>query len=162
LKTDDRARIISLPQLSEFIAEALYLELEVGVAGGVVIKVAVVSPCVAVVELQSAALSLVAGRIRMRRIIRKGKVEAVQRRVAGAGVSGEQEPRLFFLRPSVEELELGVRDSAIVGIHRRRLRAVAMADDLDEAIAGVDLVAQDFAEVAGLGAEDFLNDRRVA
>ena len=61
------------PQLGEFIAEALDLELEVGVAGGVVVKVAVVSPFVAVVELQSAALSLVAGRIRVRRIIRKGR-----------------------------------------------------------------------------------------
>ena len=51
------------PQLGEFIAEAL--NLEVGVAGGVVVKVAVVSPFVAVVELQSAALSLVAGRVRV-------------------------------------------------------------------------------------------------
>jgi hypothetical protein len=85
-----------LAQLGQFIAEALNLELEVGVAGGVVVKAAVVSPFVAVVELQSAALSLVAGRIRVRRIIRKGKVEAVQRCVAGASVAGEEEPGLFF------------------------------------------------------------------
>jgi hypothetical protein len=37
-----------------------------------------------------------------------------------------------------------------------------LADDLDEALARVDLVAKDLAEVAGLGAEDFLNDGRVA
>src|SRR5260370_39213341 len=37
-----------------------------------------------------------------------------------------------------------------------------MADDLDEALARVDLIAKDLAEVAGLGAEDFLNDGRVA
>jgi hypothetical protein len=37
-----------------------------------------------------------------------------------------------------------------------------VTDDLDEALAGVDLVAEDLAEVAGLGAEDFLNDGRVA
>ena len=33
---------------------------------------------------------------------------------------------------------------------------------MDEALAGVDLVAKDLAEVTGLGAEDFLNDRCVA
>jgi|SRR5580704_6987819 hypothetical protein len=84
------------PQLGELIAETLDLELEVGVAGGVVVKVAIVSPFIAVGELQSAALSLVAGRIRMRRIIGKGKVEAVQRCVTGASVAGEEEPGLFF------------------------------------------------------------------
>jgi hypothetical protein len=75
---------------------------------------------------------------------------------------GEEEPGLFFLRPSVKELELSVRDSAIAGIRLGRLRAVALADDLDEALAGVDLVAENLAEVAGLCAEDFLNDGRVA
>jgi hypothetical protein len=37
-----------------------------------------------------------------------------------------------------------------------------LADDLDEDLAGVDLIAQDLAEVAWLGAEDFLKDGRVA
>ena len=37
-----------------------------------------------------------------------------------------------------------------------------MADDLDETLTGVDLDAEDRAEVAGLGTEDFLNDGRVA
>jgi hypothetical protein len=55
-----------------------------------------------------------------------------------------------------------VRYPTILGIHRRRFRAVALADNLDEPLAGVDLVAQDLAEVTGLGAEDFLNDGRVA
>ena len=36
-----------------------------------------------------------------------------------------------------------------------------MADDLDEAHAGVDLVTEHLTEVAGLGAKDFLNDGRV-
>jgi hypothetical protein len=98
----------------------------------------------------------------VRRIIRKGKVEAVQRCVAGASVAGEEEPGLFFLRPSVKELELSVRDAAIAGICLGRLRTVALADDLDEALARVDLVAENLAEVAGLCAEDFLNDGRVA
>jgi hypothetical protein len=42
-----------------------------------------------------------------------------------------------------------------------RLRSVAMANDLDEARATVDLVAEDLAKVTGLGSEDFLKDRRV-
>ena len=40
--------------------------------------------------------------------------------------------------------------------------AVALADNLDEALAGVDLVAEDLAKVAGLGAEDFLNKGGIA
>jgi hypothetical protein len=122
--------------------------------------VVIVSSFVAVGELQGAALSLVGSRVRVCGIV--GKVETVRRRVAGAGVSGKDEPCLFLPRPGVEKLELGVRDATIVGIHRRRLRAVAVTDDLDEALAGVDLAAQEFAEVAGLGAEDFLNNGCVA
>ena len=82
MKTSD-----CLPQLSEFIAEALYLELEVGVAGDVVVNVAVVLPFVAVGELQGTPLSLVASRVGMRWIVRK--VEPFYRCVAGASVSGE-------------------------------------------------------------------------
>jgi len=65
------------------------------------------------------------------------------------------------LFPGVKELELGVRDAATLRIHRGRLRAIALGGDLDEALAGVDLVAQDLAKVAGLGAKDFLKDGRV-
>jgi hypothetical protein len=36
------------------------------------------------------------------------------------------------------------------------------ADDLDEPLAGVDLVAEDLAKVTWLGAEYFLNDGRIA
>ena len=68
----------------------------------------------------------------------------------------------WSLRPGVKELELSVGYPNILGIHRRRFRAVALADHLDEALAGVDLVAEHLAEIAGLSAEYFLNDRRVA
>jgi hypothetical protein len=122
--------------------------------------VAVFLPFVAVGELQGATLSLVAGTVRVRGIV--WKVEAVQRCVAGASVASEEEPGLFLLLAGVEELELGVRDSTIVGIHPGRLRPIAVTDDLDEALAGIDLVANDLAEVAGLCAKDFLNDGRVA
>ena len=53
------------------------------------------------------------------------------------------------LRPGVKELELSVGYPNILGIHRRRFRAVALADHLDEALAGVDLVAEHLAEIAG-------------
>ena len=149
-----------LTQLGQFIAEALDLELEVGIAGGGVVKVAVFFPLVAVGELQGTALSLVPTRIGLRGIVRK--VETLQRCVAGTSVASEQEPRLFLLRPGVKEFELGVRDPTIVSVSRGRLRAVALADDLDEALAGVDLVAEDLAKVTGLGAEDFLDDGRIA
>ena len=39
--------------------------------------------------------------------------------------------------------------SLLLGVHRRRFRAVALADHLDEALAGVDLVAEHLAEIAG-------------
>jgi hypothetical protein len=39
---------------------------------------------------------------------------------------------------------------------------IALADELNEALANVDLVAQDLAKVTGLGAEDVLNDGCVA
>ena len=148
------------PQLGEFIAKAFDLELEVGVAGGGVVKVAIFLQLPAVGELQGAALSLVGGRLGVRGIVRK--VETSQRGVAGTGVSGQEEPRLFLLLAGVEELELGVGDPTIVGIHHGRLPPVALADDLDEALAGVDLVAQDLAKVAWFGAEDFLKDGLVA
>ena len=147
-------------RLGEFTAKTLDLELEVGVADGGVVKVALFLQSAAVGELQSAAPGLVGRRLGVRGIARK--VETGQRSVAGAGVSCEEEPRLFLLLAGIEELELGVGDPTIIGIHYGRLRPVALADDLDEALAGVDLVAQDLAEVALLGAEDFLKGGRVA
>src|SRR4029077_16756392 len=71
-------------------------------------------------------------------------------------------PNLFLLRPGINELELSVRYPTILGIHSGRFRSVALADDLDESVAGVDLVAEYLAEIAGFGPEDFLNHRRVA
>lgn len=60
-----------LSLLGELIAEAFDLELEIGVADGVVVKVAVVSPFVPVRELQGAPLSLIASGGWVRWIIRK-------------------------------------------------------------------------------------------
>jgi hypothetical protein len=103
---------------------------------------------------------LVASGIRLRWIIRK--VETLQRRVAGASVAGEDEPRLFVLLAGVEELELSVGNATKLSIYRGRLRAIALTDDLNEALAGVDLVPEDLAEVARLSPKDLLNNRCVA
>ena len=146
-------------KFGQFVAEPLDLKLELGVAGGRVIKVAVLLPLRTVTKLQRSALGLIAGRVRVRRIA--GKIETFQWRIPGATLSSKEQPRPFILRTGIQELELSVGCPAILGIHRRRFRAVALANDLDEALAGIDLVAQDLAEVTGLGAEDFLNDRRV-
>ena len=73
-------------------------------------------------------------------------------------------PLLLFA--GVSELELGVAQPGpgIFGGAGRRagLEAVGLADEMDETLAGVDLFAQDIAEVARFGAEDFLKDRFVA
>jgi hypothetical protein len=79
----------------------------------------------------------------VRRIIRK--VKTLQRRVPGASLSSEEQPSLFLLRSRIKELELRVRDVAIVSVNRGWLRAIALADDLNDALAGVDFVAEDLA-----------------
>ena len=76
------------PQLSQLIAEALHLKLQVCVAGRFVIKMAILFPFATVAELQGATLGLVAGRVGMRGIARK--IETFQRRVPGAGLSSEE------------------------------------------------------------------------
>jgi hypothetical protein len=147
-------------QFGQFIAEALDLKLKVCIAGGFVVKVAIPFPFRTVAKLQGAALGLITGRVRVRRIA--WKIEKFRGRVPGTSSSGKEQPRLFVLRSGVKELELSVGYPTVLAIHRRRFRAVALADDLDEALARVDLVPEDLAEVAGFGAEDFLNDWRVA
>ena len=63
------------------------------------------------------------------------------------------------LAAGVEELELGVGDAAVVGVHLGRFGAVAVADELDEALAGVDLLAQPLSQLAVAGGEVVLGDR---
>ena len=88
------------PQLSDFIAEAFNLELEIGVARGGMVKVALLFPFGAVRKLKSAPLSLIAGRIGVRRI--DGEIEKLQRRVARTIVAGKNEPCLFGVPLSSE------------------------------------------------------------
>ena len=51
-----------------------------------------------------------------------------------------------------------VADPAELRVGLRRLGAVAIADDLEDAFALIDLLAQHRAEVAGFGAENLLPD----
>ena len=76
-----------------------------------------------------------------------------------AAFADNDDPGLFALAAGVEELELGVGDAAVVGVHVGRFGAVAVADELDEALAGVDLLAQPLAQLAVAGGEVVLGDR---
>jgi len=91
--------------------------------------VTVLSPFLTVGELQGAALCLITGRVRVRRII--GKIETLQRHVTRARLPSEDEPSLFLLRAGIQKLELRIRDPAIACIHGGWLRTVALANDLD-------------------------------
>jgi hypothetical protein len=73
--------------LGELIAEERDLQLEFVVVGGVVVNMAVISPFVAIGQLQGTALSLVGSRFWVCRIA--WKIELFYRCVAGASVSGE-------------------------------------------------------------------------
>jgi len=148
------------PQFGEFIAEPLDLEFKLGVAGGIVVKVAILSSFVPVSELQSTAFGLVARGVGVCRIVRK--VKALCRCLSSGSASGENEPRLFLLLACVKELELSIGNPTIIRICCGGLRPVALANDLDEALARIDLVAENLTQVTRLRAEDFLNDRCVA
>jgi hypothetical protein len=76
----------------------------------------------------------------MRRIL--GKVQVVHRYFAAVSIACEKEPGLFLLRPGVEELKLGARDSAIVIINCGRLRAVPVAGVSSRDICEYGLIVQ--------------------
>jgi hypothetical protein len=56
---------------------------------------------------------------------------------------------------------LGITHPAKLRIRLGRFGAVAIADDLEDAFALIDLLAQHRAEIAGLGPENVLPDRLV-
>jgi hypothetical protein len=74
----------------------------------------------------------------------------------------EQVPDFFSALPGVERFVLGVANPAELRIGLRRLGAVAIPDDLENAFALVDLLAQHPAQIPRLGPEDILPDRLVA
>ena len=73
----------------------------------------------------------------------------------------EQVPDLFPLLPGIKRLVLRVTDPAELFVRRGRLGAVALADELDDTFALIDLLTQHLAQVASFGAEDVLPDRLV-
>ena len=107
-------------------------------------------------RLKRPALGLIRRRIWVRRSGRK--VELIQRLIRRASIPREDHPCLLPLLARIKKLELCVRNPPELRINRRRFGAVRPADDLDQALAIVDLVAQDLPQIAGFGAEDFLED----
>src|SRR5437763_7701173 len=71
-------------------------------------------------------------------------------------------PDCFSGLSRIESLILRVTDPAKFRIGRRRFGPVTLTDELDDAFALVDLVAQHLAQIAALGAEDVLPDWFVA
>src|SRR3979411_2845667 len=82
-------------------------------------------------------------------------------RLGFAGVSrgsfvDEKIPDFLPALAGVEGFVWGVADPAKLRIGLGGLGAVAIADDLEDAFALIDLLAQHRAEIAGLGAEEIL------
>ena len=74
----------------------------------------------------------------------------------------EKKPGPFFLLPSVVRLELCIGDSAKFRFVGRRFHPVGVADDMDQSVAGVDLVAEHLPEIPGFRAEEILRHGREA
>ncbi len=110
--------------------------------------------------LELPPLGLVACRIRVSRIV--GKVKLGGRPVALALLAGDDQPGLLALPPGVEKLELSVRNPAPLRINLRRLRAVTLAHDLQQPLAGIDLVAEPLAQLAVAGGKVVLRNGIVA
>ena len=91
-----------------------------------------------------------------------GQVEFVDGRVVRAILLGKDDPGFLASASRVEELVLRVGDAAVFGVGLGRFRAEALADDLDEPFAVVDLIAENLLEITRLGAEDILPDGVVA
>ena len=110
-----------------------------------------------VILLELSPFGLVAGRVGVGGFARK--VEFVFWSVAAVVFADNDDPRLFASVSGVEELELGVGDAAVVGVYLRRFGAVAVSDELNEPLAGVDLLPQPLSQFAVAGGKVVLRDR---
>src|SRR5438270_10594519 len=70
-------------------------------------------------------------------------------------------PDLFAFRPGVKRLVLGIADAAELRIGLEGLGAVAITDDLKDAFALVDLLAEHRPKIARFRTENLLPDRLV-
>ena len=73
----------------------------------------------------------------------------------------EEIPDLFSLLPGVERFVLRVTDAAKLFVRSRRFGPVALANELDDPFALIDLLTQHLAQIAPFGSKDVLPDRLV-
>ena len=91
-----------------------------------------------VVLLERSPFSLVAGWIGMAVVARQ--VELVDWLIEPEVLADDNDPSLLVVLARIEKLQLGVGDAAVCGIDVGGFGAVALANDLDEAFAGVELL----------------------
>ena len=91
--------------------------------------------------------------------VARQQVKLLKRRVALDLLASNDGPGFFMLATCVQQLELGVGNAAIVGVHFPRFGAVALADDLDQTRASIDLFAQPLAQLAVAGGKVVLRNR---
>ena len=74
----------------------------------------------------------------------------------------EEVPDFFPALSRIEGFILRVTHTSKLLVRSRRLRAVALTDQLNHAFAVINLVAQDFSQIATLSSEDLLPDWLIA
>ena len=104
-----------------------------------------------VVQVRVGANDLAVGRLQGAQLLGLGLM-----RVGGKGLVEKHDPDFFAARADVEGFVLRVAATAKTRVRLGRLDAVALADELDDARAGVDAAAQHRAQVALARAEDVL------
>ncbi len=131
--------------MGEVVAELEDDELSLIEARAVVVEMAV--------ALDPLAIGLLQG-VELRRFVHDG---------LGGMLGREDEiPDLLPALPRVERFKLRVAHAPELRIRLRRLAAIALADELDDSGGVVHPLAQDAAQVAGLGGRDVLPLRFVA
>src|SRR5260370_40421947 len=74
----------------------------------------------------------------------------------------EEIPNFLAALPCVESFVLGITHPAEFFVGSRRLRPVALTDQLDNALALINLLTQQSAKIAAFGSKDVLPDRLVS
>jgi len=74
----------------------------------------------------------------------------------------EEIPNFLAALPCVKRFVLSITHATKLLVGRRRFRAVALTDQLDNALALIDLLTQQSAEIAAFGSKDVLPDRLVS
>jgi hypothetical protein len=77
-------------------------------------------------------------------------------------LTNEEVPDLFAPFPGVKRFVLSITNSTEFFVRRRRFGPITFADQLDDTFALIDLLSQDFAEIAALCSKDVLPHRLVS